>query len=81
MNTNFSSGSLSLDDFLHTALARAPQKFWWVIAGVIGVLLLASLIGWILAKRKPGPVVDNLNARVLAWWVMVVVLAAFFLLV
>ena len=80
MSTDFSSGSLSLDDFLHTALARAPQKFWWVIAGVIGVLLLASLIGWILSKCKPGPVVDNLNARVRAWWVMVGVLAACFLL-
>ena len=80
MITDFPSGSLSLDGFLHTALARAPQKFWWVIAGVVGVLLLASLIGWVLAKRRPGPVVENLNARVRAWWVMVGVLAACFLL-
>ena len=48
--------------------------------GVIAVLILASLIGWILARR-PGSAgyratIANLNARTRAWWVMV---AVFFL--
>ena len=51
MSDVFTSGSPSLDNFLRTALAQAPQKFWWVIAGVIGILTLASLIGWLLANR------------------------------
>ncbi|WP_454832912.1 phosphatidate cytidylyltransferase [Pseudoxanthomonas wuyuanensis] len=56
------------------------MKFWWVIGGVIALLLVASGIGWLLGQRKPGAVVDNLNARIRAWWVMVAVLVACFLL-
>ncbi len=47
-----------------------------VFSVVLGVLILASLIGYILAKTKPGPVIDNLNARVRAWWVMVLIFVA-----
>ncbi|WP_162125890.1 phosphatidate cytidylyltransferase [Pseudoxanthomonas wuyuanensis] len=56
------------------------MKFWWVIGGVIALLLVASGIGWLLGRRKPGAVVDNLNARIRAWWVMAAVLVACFLL-
>jgi len=37
--------------------------------------VLASTIGWVLGRRRPSPVVDNLNARINAWWVMVGVLS------
>ncbi|MGX5730910.1 phosphatidate cytidylyltransferase [Pseudoxanthomonas beigongshangi] len=50
------------------------------MGGIGALLLLASLIGWALHLRKPGPVIDNLNARIRAWWVMAGVLAACFLL-
>lgn len=50
----------------------------WLLGGVLGVLLTASLIGAILARTARGEkarvVVENLNARIRAWWVM----AAFF---
>jgi len=57
------------------------QKFYCLF-GAIGVLLVvASLAGWLLQRRSPGSAtIANLNARVRAWWVMVAVLAACFLL-
>jgi len=52
---------------------------WMVFAGVITVLLLASLIGFVLDRRlgesSARPVIANLNARTKAWWAMVFVLA------
>ena len=46
-----------------------------VFAGLFGALAVFSLAGFVLAKTKPGPVVDNLNARIRAWWIMVGVFA------
>ncbi|MGP1664905.1 MAG: phosphatidate cytidylyltransferase [Rhodanobacter sp.] len=51
----------------------AQGKFWAVMAGVLALLLLASAIGWWLARRAPSnrrDVIDNLNARIRAWWWM-----------
>lgn len=44
-----------------------------VFAGLFAALVAASLVGWWLARRRPSQVVDNLNARVRAWWVMIAV--------
>jgi phosphatidate cytidylyltransferase len=53
-----------------------------LFAGVFAVLVLASATGWILrlkvAKGQPHATIDNLIARVNAWWVMVVVLGVAF---
>ncbi len=47
-------------------------------AGILAILVLASLVGamlkWRLAHGKPHAVVDNLNARVNAWWVMAAII-------
>jgi phosphatidate cytidylyltransferase len=47
-------------------------------AGVFGVLALASVVGLVLkmtvASGGPHVAIDNLNARVKAWWLMVVVI-------
>lgn len=60
------------------------QKLYWLIGGVVVLLMVASAIGYIMragAKdEKAVAVIDNLNARVRAWWVMVAVFAAAFLL-
>jgi len=60
------------------------QKFYWLFGGILALLTLASLIGWILhrrAQRKGGSdTIDNLNARVRAWWVMVMIIAVNFFL-
>lgn len=53
-----------------------------LFAGIGGILLLASLIGWLLKHRAgpgPHPVIDNLNARINAWWAMVLVIGFAFL--
>ena len=48
-----------------------------------GILVFASAVGFIL-KQKAGsqssPVIDNLNERINAWWVMLIVIAAAILL-
>jgi phosphatidate cytidylyltransferase len=55
----------------------------WLLAGVGTILILASVIGEILrARLSPAgqnPVVENLNARINAWWVMVICLALAFI--
>ena len=60
------------------------EKFYWLMGGVVILLVVASLVGWILqrraARRGGSSVIDNLNARIRAWWVMVAVIAACFLL-
>ena len=60
------------------------QKFYWLFGGILALLTLASLIGWIMhrqAQRRGGSAtIDNLNARVRAWWVMVAIIAVNFFL-
>jgi phosphatidate cytidylyltransferase len=60
------------------------HKLYWLIGGVVVLLIVASAIGRILRLRVKdeagAAVVDNLIARVSAWWSMVAVFAAAFLL-
>lgn len=55
------------------------QQFIVLIAGLLGVLIFSSLIGYVLSRRavtdKGREIVANLNARIRAWWVMVGVFA------
>ncbi len=55
----------------------------WLLAGVGTILVLASVIGEILRVRLSpageNPVIENLNARINAWWVMVICLALAFI--
>ncbi|HXR47090.1 MAG TPA: phosphatidate cytidylyltransferase [Candidatus Limnocylindrales bacterium] len=49
----------------------------WLVGGVLALLVLSSLIGWVLSLRvtddKGRTTVQNLNARIRAWWMMVAV--------
>ncbi|MFI5016066.1 MAG: phosphatidate cytidylyltransferase [Hyphomicrobiales bacterium] len=59
-----------------------PWESWMLFSGVVAVLVLASAVGAILAGRAgpvPDPSIENLNARVKAWWVMVLLIALAFL--
>lgn len=62
----------------------AQDKFFWLIGGIIAILLIASIAGWFLGRRIQSEagrvVIDNLKARVRAWWVMIAVFAVAFLL-
>ena len=55
------------------------RQGWLVFFGVVGVLIVASLVGFILSRRirdEPGrSVVHNLNARIKAWWIIVIVVS------
>ncbi|GLS22790.1 phosphatidate cytidylyltransferase [Labrys miyagiensis] len=54
-----------------------------LFAGILAFLCIASAIGWLLDRRagpQGNPGIDNLNARIRAWWVMVALMGAAFLL-
>jgi phosphatidate cytidylyltransferase len=58
-------------------LLSADQEMQMLAAGVVTVLAVASIIGFILHLRvkseKGREVIVNLNARIKAWWVMTIV--------
>ena len=59
------------------------NQTWLLFGGIGAILVLASLVGAVLRwKDPPGPhaVIDNLNARINAWWVMVAVIGCAFAL-
>ena len=53
----------------------ARQETTLLFAGIASVLVFASLVGYVLklavARGQPHRAIDNLNARIQAWWVMV----------
>jgi phosphatidate cytidylyltransferase len=53
-----------------------PQALW-LVGGVLGLLSLATLVGFVLARRAQSDAaratVANLNARTRSWWLMVAV--------
>jgi len=62
----------------------ANHKFFFLMGGVLALLMLATAIGAILKVRATNEgalaTIDNLNARTRAWWVMVFILAIAFVL-
>ena len=46
-----------------------------LFGGVLGLLVVATVIGQLMKLRRRTGVVDNLNARIRAWWVMSAVFA------
>ena len=59
--------------------AREQTILLFLALGV--VLVAASAVGFILARRRGAhdPVIDNLNQRIKAWWVMVILIGLAFL--
>jgi len=58
---------------------RIDPQMRWIFEGLLGLLVLASLIGFLLARlpRFNGtPTIENLNARIVAWWKMAGIFAA-----
>lgn len=56
------------------------RELGWLIGGVLAVLVIASVVTWWLSQRltseKHRALIDNLVARVKAWWVMIFVFGA-----
>ncbi len=57
--------------------------FLWLLAGIGSILIVASITGYLLAwKYSPdgsNEAIENLNARIEAWWLMVILLSIAFL--
>jgi phosphatidate cytidylyltransferase len=55
-----------------------PSELMTVLSGLFAVLIVASAAGYVLRRRSPpgvsNGVVENLNDRIRAWWVMVVLM-------
>jgi len=51
-----------------------------LVGGVVALLVVASAVGFVLSRRARTPAaretVENLNARIRAWWIMAAVLTA-----
>jgi phosphatidate cytidylyltransferase len=60
------------------------QHAYELFAGIIVVLIVASVAGFVLDRKYRAtavyPTIENLNARIIAWWIMVAFIAAAFLL-
>jgi len=54
-----------------------------LVLGIFGVLIVASIIGYVLERRLSpdgsNAAIENLNARIKAWWVMVVLIGVAFI--
>ena len=59
--------------------ALSDPALLWLLGGTLGLLIVASFIGFVLAKKavtdSAKVTVANLNARTKAWWLMVAVFA------
>ncbi|WP_247744768.1 phosphatidate cytidylyltransferase [Shimia sp. R11_0] len=57
----------------------APFEFLLLLCGVLCVLILASTVAYVLRQRQGpevvNPVIENLQARINAWWAMVALLS------
>lgn len=58
---------------------QLDKQTYALVGGVVALLITASLAGWILSlcvtNEKARGTIQNLNARVKAWWVMVAIFA------
>lgn len=67
---------------LQIADASFQKSTEMLFMAVLGVLMLASTIGallkWRVARGEPHGVIDNLNSRIKAWWVMVLLVSLSF---
>lgn len=55
----------------------------WLLTGAGVILVVASIIGEVLRQRLSpagdNPVIENLNARITSWWIMVIMLGLAFI--
>ena len=58
---------------------QIDSQILWLVGAVLALLAVSSVIGWLLSKRtmseKSRATVQNLNARIRAWWMMVAIFA------
>ena len=64
-------------------MSAASSDLLTLVAGIFGVLILASAIGYVLQQRLSptgaNASIENLNARIKAWWIMVILIGIAFM--
>jgi phosphatidate cytidylyltransferase len=62
---------------------RANSDLWTLVLGILAVLIVASAVGYVLQRRLSADgsnaSIENLNARIKAWWVMAILIGLAFL--
>jgi phosphatidate cytidylyltransferase len=49
-------------------------EVYWMLGSLLAAASVASLTGYVLARRHPlNPAIENLNARIRSWWMMILV--------
>ncbi|MBB4566359.1 phosphatidate cytidylyltransferase [Rhizobium leucaenae] len=65
-------------------MSGASADLIHLVLGIFGVLILASVIGYVLQRRLSpdgsNAAIENLNARIKAWWAMVILIGIAFLI-
>lgn len=51
-------------------MRKVDNELLLLLGGLFILLMVASLIGFVLSRRKQNDTIANLNARIRAWWVM-----------
>jgi phosphatidate cytidylyltransferase len=52
----------------------AMREVYWILGSLLAAVSLATLVGYVLERRKPGnAALQNLNTRIRSWWVMILV--------
>ncbi len=61
----------------------ASSDLWTLVLGILAILVVASVIGYVLQQRLSpdgsNASIENLNARIKAWWVMAILIGIAFL--
>jgi phosphatidate cytidylyltransferase len=53
---------------------HTPLEVYWILGSLLAAASLGSVIGFVLQRRYPSsPSVENLNARIRSWWIMIVI--------
>ena len=64
-------------------MSAASSDLIHLVLGIFGVLVVASVIGYVLQRRMSpdgsNAAIENLNARIKAWWAMVILIGIAFL--
>ncbi|NLS15251.1 phosphatidate cytidylyltransferase [Rhizobium sp. P40RR-XXII] len=64
-------------------MSAASADLIHLVFGIFGVLIVASVVGYVLQRRLSpdgsNAAIENLNARIKAWWVMVVLIGIAFI--
>jgi phosphatidate cytidylyltransferase len=62
---------------------NANSDLWTLVLGIFTLLVVSSTIGYLLQRRLPAgqsnAAIENLNARIKAWWIMVILIGLAFL--